>query len=42
MCNNRKPNGKRCKTINVITRQQSGENEGQKDAKIYHEATHER
>lgn len=25
MCNNRKPNGKRCKTINIITRSVSGE-----------------
>ena len=25
MCNNRKPNGKRCKTINIITRRLSGE-----------------
>ena len=27
MCNNRKPNGKRCKTINIITRRLSGESE---------------
>ena len=27
MCNNRQPNGKRCKTINIITRRLSGESE---------------
>ena len=27
MCNNRKSNGKRCKTINIITRRLSGESE---------------
>ena len=30
MCNNRKPNGKRCKTINIITRRLSGESEKNK------------
>ena len=31
MCNNRKPNGKRCKTINIITRRLSGESEKKND-----------
>lgn len=33
MCNNRKPNGKRCKTINIITRKLSGES-AKKDDKL--------
>lgn len=28
MCNHRKPNGKRCKTINIITRNISRESDG--------------
>lgn len=35
MCNNRKPNGTRCKTINIITRNASGENDNENERQHY-------
>lgn len=35
MCNNRKPNGKRCKTINIITRNVSGESDNENERQHY-------